>query len=149
MPPVRQIAHGSAPGGGHWTLEIGGSPDGPFTIINLEYPDGRRHGGGIGAGVLQQDTVMATYFGRSSETPLSIVCRAKPKVARLRVEGSNLPGESLDLTPVASLPEIGTAGEVFFAAVLPPDARLSSFRALDADGHTLDTTIAAQPPSWN
>jgi hypothetical protein len=86
---------------------------------------------GLGGRPIPPGSLLSTYTG--SERGLrSIVVRADPRVARVRVQLAS--GERLDLPPLATRPDVGVS---FFATLLPQPADLVSVTAIDADGQVL------------
>jgi hypothetical protein len=90
----------------------------------------------MGGDALYPGALMNTYTGASDRGTRTLLVRADPRVARVRVHFSI--GEQvrlLDLAPVAARPDLGL---VFFAAVLAPPAALVSAEAMGAQGQVLE-----------
>jgi hypothetical protein len=133
LPDLDILAEGDLPTGQHWILKAGGTSDDFYTFLETIHPDGHRDEGGMGLGgrPIPPGSLLSTYTG--SERGLrSIVVRADPRVARVRVQLAS--GERLDLPPLATRPDVGVS---FFATLLPQPADLVSVTAIDADGQVL------------
>ncbi|PZG44425.1 hypothetical protein C1I98_17330 [Spongiactinospora gelatinilytica] len=110
-------------------------------ILTTVFPDGRRDSGGMGGGGISGGTTMAVYHGKGEGTPLSILCRTKPIVSRVRIVTTDRHPERL-LEPVATLPG---PGEKVFVAVLPPGIDFVNAYALNDAGDTLGQHAPRRP----
>jgi hypothetical protein len=138
------IAEGDLPSGEHWVLRAGGTSAEFGTFLETIHTDGRRDQGGMGGPPLWPGSIMNVYTGGTDTGPRRIVVRADERVARVRVQ--LVSGETLDLSPVATVPDPGLA---FFATLLARTAALASVTAIDASGEALEPQdLARHEQAW-
>jgi hypothetical protein len=138
------IAEGDLPSGEHWILRAGGSSAEFGTFLETIHPDGSRDQGGMGGPPLWPGSIMNVYTGGSDTGPRRIVVRADQRVARVRVQLAS--GETLDLSPVATMPDPGLA---FFATLIARTAALASVTGIDAGGQALEPhDLARHEQAW-
>ncbi|HUA42368.1 MAG TPA: hypothetical protein VMA32_12415 [Streptosporangiaceae bacterium] len=138
------IAEGELPSGEHWVLRAGGTSTEFGTFLETIHPDGRRDQGGMGGPPLWPGSIMNVYTGGTDAGPRRFVVRADERVARVRVQ--LVSGETLDLSPVATMPNPGLA---FFATLLARTAALATVTAIDASGEALEPQdLARHERAW-
>jgi hypothetical protein len=144
QPDLAILAEGDLPAGQHWILRAGGTSTDFYTFLETVHPDGHRDAGGMGGPPLYPGSLLNTYTGGTERGLRRVVVRADPGVARLRVHLAS--GESLDLPPVATLPDAGLS---FFATLLPQTAQFVSLTAIGAQGQELQPQdLAPHEASW-
>jgi hypothetical protein len=126
MPELATVAVGTAVNGERWTVKAGGSADRFVTLLEVELPDGRRHGVGSAGPLLPANHVVEVSTGIFEDGPLHLIGRSHPSIDRIRMEFA-------DETPAIDLPLFGDPTEYnirFFTTVLPRQTRIAQVLAV-------------------
>jgi hypothetical protein len=138
IPPAPHLAvaaHGLSRQGARWTVKVGGTRSECWTIMEIEFPDGQKAGGGGMGGPALPAGHMVNCSVHTEDGLHYVVGRVHPAVRRVRLEFAGDPARRLDLEPTGESAYFGVA---FIAAVLPYPSDLISISVWDESGHCME-----------